>query len=343
MVAAICKELEMRKDESIGLVETIYFGGGTPSLLNLFELEQLFDAIYSNYSIVDNPEITLEANPDDLTIKKVKELKSTYINRFSIGVQSFFDEDLKLMNRAHNATEALHSIKSVQNAGFENISIDLIYGAQTTTDQMWQKNLQFALELEIPHISSYALTVEPKTLLAHEIKTKKIKDIDEEKQEKQYKILVETLTGSGFVHYEISNFGKIGFLSQHNQSYWQGKPYLGVGPSAHSYNGETRSWNIANNALYLKEIENGNTPNEIEVLSELNRFNELIMIELRTINGIDLDKIRMNFPTSFLSDLLKSSEQFFEQNMLEIKDNKLLLTENGKFLADGISAYLFRV
>lgn len=228
IIMAICKELELRKTEIDEPVETIYLGGGTPSLLDLSEINLIFENIFKNYSVISNPEVTLEANPDDLTYEKIKELKSTPINRFSIGIQSFFDEDLRLMNRAHNAEEAINSVKLAQEFGFENITIDLIYGSPSTTDEIWRKNLEIALELKIPHISSYALTVEPKTILDHQIQSKIIPEIDEEKQARQFQILVDTLTANDFIHYEISNFGKEGFLSQHNSNYWKGKTYLGI-------------------------------------------------------------------------------------------------------------------
>ena len=339
----ITKELELRKNEISEPVETIYFGGGTPSLLDLSELNQILEIIYANFSVISRPEITLEANPDDLTHEKIKDLKSTPINRFSIGIQSFFNEDLKLMNRAHDANEAFHSIKSVQNAGFENITIDLIYGAQTTSDEDWQKNLKIALDLGVPHISSYALTVEPKTVLAHQIDKNILKDVDDEKQERQFQILVKTLTENDFIHYEISNFGKDGFLSQHNSNYWKGKPYLGIGPSAHSYDGKNRSWNVANNSVYLKNLAENKLVNEIEVLSENDRFNELVMIRLRTIYGLDFEEIKTNFPEEFASEFLLEIQLHLENGTVKLENGIYYLTEKGKFLADGIASNLFRI
>lgn len=343
MVNAICSELELRKSEILEPVETIYFGGGTPSLLDLNEINQIFESIFKNYSVTSNPEVTLEANPDDLTLDKIKELKSTPINRFSIGIQSFFDEDLRLMNRAHNANEAIFSVKSAQDFGFENITIDLIYGSPSTTDEIWQKNLEIALELKIPHISSYALTVESKTILDHQIQSKKIPEIDEEKQARQFQILVDTLTANDFIHYEISNFGKEGFLSQHNSNYWKGKTYLGIGPSAHSYDGKNRSWNIPNNSVYLKEIAQNRLPNEVEVLNEKDRFNELVMIRLRMNEGLNLEEIKSKFPQEFYEDFLSEIRIHLDNETVYLEDRNFRLTEKGKFLADGIASSLFRV
>lgn len=343
MVDAICKELEMRKHEIHEKVETIYLGGGTPSLLNMNELHQIFDSVYTHFSVVENPEITLEANPDDLSVEKLNQLKTTTINRFSIGIQSFFDEDLRLMNRAHNAEEAIHSVKITQDAGFENITIDLIYGGQTTTDEMWKKNLEMALELKVPHISSYALTIESKTILHHQIKTKKIKDIDEYKQERQFREMIKTLTQNDFIHYEISNFGKEGFQSQHNSNYWKGKPYLGIGPSAHSYDGKNRSWNLANNSIYIQKMKKGELALETEELSENDRFNELIMIRLRTKEGLDLKEVADLFPLDFLRKLEIEIQEPLENRLLEKENNQLRITRKGLFLSDGIASRLFRV
>lgn len=343
MVNAICSELELRKSEILEPVETIYFGGGTPSLLDLNEINQIFESIFKNYSVISNPEVTLEANPDDLTLDKIKELKSTPINRFSIGIQSFFDEDLNLMNRAHNAEEAVFSVKTAQDFGFENITIDLIYGSPSTTDEIWQKNLEIALELGVPHISSYALTVEPKTVLDHQIQNKKVPEIDEEKQARQFQILVNTLTANDFIHYEISNFGKEGFLSQHNSNYWKGKTYLGIGPSAHSYDGKNRSWNIPNNSVYLKEIAQNRLSNEVEVLNENDRFNELVMIRLRMKEGLNLEEIKLNFPQEFYDDFLSEIRIHLDNETIDFEEGNFRLTEKGKFLADGIASSLFRV
>jgi len=343
MVEMIAKELHLRKNEISEPVETIYFGGGTPSLLDLGEINQILEKIDSNYSVISKPEITLEANPDDLNSIKLNELKSSAINRLSIGIQSFFDEDLKLMNRAHNANEAMNSIKTAQDAGFENITIDLIYGGQTTSDENWKKNLEIALESGVPHISSYALTVEPKTVLAHQIQTKKLEDLDEDQQERQFQMLVQTLTSHDFIHYEISNFGKKGFLSRHNSNYWKGKSYLGVGPSAHSYDGKNRSWNPPNNSIYIKNLAENKLVNQVESLSENDRFNELIMIRLRTIYGLNLDELKSNFPDAFIDEFFRELQPHLDHQLVQIENGILYITDKGKFLADGIASSLFRV
>ena len=343
LIKAINKELELRKNEINQPLETIYFGGGTPSILSENELESIFETIYKNYSTSSIKEITLEANPDDLTKEKLAFLKSTPINRFSIGVQSFFEEDLRLMNRAHNAQEAEKSIKLTQDFGFENITIDLIYGSTTTTDEMWRKNLQKAIELDVPHISSYALTVEEKTVLDHQIKKGETKPIDDNRQNDQFQILVDTLTTNDFIQYEISNFGKENYFSHHNSNYWKGVPYIGIGPSAHSYNGKQRAWNIANNAKYIQSINQNILPDEIEILNESDQFNEMIMIGLRTIYGIDLNRINSEFSQQLIDSFYQEINQLLEENLIEKQGNKIILKPEAKFFADGIASRLFYV
>ena len=343
LIKAINKELELRKNEINQPLETIYFGGGTPSILSENELESIFETIYKNYSTSSIKEITLEANPDDLTKEKLAFLKSTPINRFSIGVQSFFEEDLRLMNRAHNAQEAEKSIKLTQDFGFENITIDLIYGSTTTTDEMWRKNLQKAIELDVPHISSYALTVEEKTVLDHQIKKGETKPIDDNRQNDQFKILVDTLTANNFIQYEISNFGKENYFSHHNSNYWKGVPYIGIGPSAHSYNGKQRAWNIANNAKYMQSINQNILPDEIEILNESDQFNEMIMIGLRTIYGINLNRINSEFSQQLIDSFYQEINQLLEENLIEKQGNKIILKPEAKFFADGIASRLFYV
>lgn len=343
LVEAIKKELILRKDELNQSLETVYFGGGTPSILSEKELSSIFETIYKNYSTQNLKEITLEANPDDLTKEKIKFLKSTPVNRFSIGIQSFFEEDLRLMNRAHNSQEAESSIKLVQDAGFDNITIDLIYGSSTTTNEMWIKNLQKAIALDVPHISSYALTVEEKTVLDHQIKSGKTKPINDERQNEQFQILIDTLSDNGFIQYEISNFGKENYFSQHNSNYWKGISYLGIGPSAHSYDGNTRAWNIANNSKYIKSIEQNILPHEIEVLNKVDIFNEMIMIGLRTIYGIDLNRLENEFP-NYLKDYFNTEiELLIEENLVEKQANKIILKQEAKFFADGIASRLFYI
>lgn len=343
LIQAINKELEIRKDEISTPLETIYFGGGTPSILSEIELESIFETIYKNYSTKNLKEITLEANPDDLNKEKLNFLKSTPINRFSIGVQSFFEEDLKLMNRAHNAQEAETSIKLAQDFGFENITIDLIYGSTTTTNEMWKQNLQKAIELNVPHISSYALTVEEKTILDYQIKKGITKPVDEDRQNEQFQLLVDTLTSNDFIQYEISNFGKEEYFSLHNSNYWKGIHYLGIGPSAHSYNGKTRAWNIANNSKYIQAINENNLPQEIEVLNEVEKFNEMIMIGLRTIYGIDLNRINSEFSQPLVNSFHQELNQLINENLVEKKENKIILKPEAKFFADGIASRLFYI
>ncbi|MFV0210711.1 radical SAM family heme chaperone HemW [Empedobacter falsenii] len=343
LVKAINKELLLRKNEISQPLETIYFGGGTPSILSEIELESIFETIFKNYSTQNLKEVTLEANPDDLNQKKLKFLKSTPINRFSIGVQSFFEEDLQLMNRAHNAQEAEQSIKLVQDFGFDNITIDLIYGSSTTTNDMWMKNLQQAINLNVPHISSYALTVEEKTILDHQIKKGITKPVDEDRQNEQFQLLVDTLTSNNFIQYEISNFGKENYFSLHNSNYWKGIHYMGIGPSAHSYNGKSRAWNIANNIKYIQAINQNNLPQEIEVLNEAERFNEMIMIGLRTIYGIDVDRINSEFSQPILDLFYQEINQLIKENLIIQQENKIILKPESKFFADGIASRLFYI
>ncbi|MFV0231631.1 radical SAM family heme chaperone HemW [Empedobacter falsenii] len=343
LVKAINKELLLRKNEISQPFETIYFGGGTPSILSEIELESIFETIFKNYSTQNLKEVTLEANPDDLNQEKLKFLKSTPINRFSIGVQSFFEEDLQLMNRAHNAQEAERSIKLVQDFGFDNITIDLIYGSSTTTNDMWMKNLQQAINLNVPHISSYALTVEEKTILDHQIKKGITKPVDEDRQNEQFQLLVDTLTSNNFIQYEISNFGKENYFSLHNSNYWKGIHYMGIGPSAHSYNGKSRAWNIANNTKYIQAINQNNLPQEIEVLNEAERFNEMIMIGLRTIYGIDVDRINSEFSQPILDLFYQEINQLIKENLIIKQENKIILKPESKFFADGIASRLFYI
>ncbi len=343
MVLALSKEIQMRKTEfEKELIETIYFGGGTPSVLEMSDLKFLIDSVYENFNVAENPEITLEANPDDLSKDKIIELSNNRINRLSIGIQSFFEEDLKMMNRAHNAEEARKSLQEATKY-FDNISIDLIYGIPGMTNEMWKQNIETALSFGVPHISSYALTVEPKTALKKLIQTGKIAEPKDDIAQEHFLILVDTLQENDFIHYELSNFGKENYFSKNNSAYWLGKKYLGIGPSAHSYNGISRSWNIANNSIYLKEIQEGKLPNEIEILSEEDRYNEYIMTGLRTIWGVSLERIKKEFGEKFLNYLLKQSGKFLNDDLLSIENNILKTTRKGKFLADGIASDLFLI
>jgi oxygen-independent coproporphyrinogen-3 oxidase len=342
MIDAIRKELIIRKNEINERIDTIYFGGGTPSLLSVDELQFLLDIIHENYRVTDMPEITLEANPDDLSKEKIIQLSKTRINRLSIGIQSFFDDDLKMMNRAHTAIESEKCLSTAMNH-FENITIDLIYGIPNMSNEKWKQNLQKAINSGVPHISSYALTVEPKTALHNFIRTGKYPPLDDALAAHHFDILVEETSKHGFVQYEISNFGKPNYFSKHNISYWQSLSYLGIGPSAHSFNGEQRNWNISNNTKYIKSIQQNILPKEIEILSKKDQFNESVMIGLRTIWGVSLDQTELKFGSLFKKELLKNAEKHIENNTLEIKNKVLLITKKGKFFADGIASDLFFV
>ena len=341
MIMALKKELVLRTDEfKEETVETIYFGGGTPSVLRTSEINDLIQTVYSTYNVVKQPEITLEANPDDLTVEKVGELAESPINRLSIGVQSFFEEDLKLMNRAHNAKEAEQCIKEAANY-FKNISIDLIYGIPEMTDERWKQNIEKALSFEIPHISSYALTVEPKTALASFIKKGLIKPTDDAMAQRHFRILYDILSLEGYDCYEVSNFGKPGYYSKNNTAYWLGKKYMGIGPSAHSYDGGKRSWNISNNPKYLKAIAEGQLPITHELLSLTDKYNEYVMTGLRTSWGISLDKIRERFGEKYYVYITLQMERYIAQELLSLSKNQLVATKKGKFLVDGIASDLF--
>lgn len=342
LVNALCTELVLRKNELDGNVETIYFGGGTPSLLSSEELQQIFETIYKNYTVSENPEITLEANPDDLSKEQIHKFTNSQINRLSIGIQSFFEEDLKLMNRAHKASEALESIKEAKQY-FENISIDLIYGIPGMNNERWKKNLEIVLSLDVPHLSCYALTVEPKTALKKFIEKGIVPPVDEEAAKQHYEILLSETEKAGLENYEFSNFGKPGFHSRNNTAYWEGKPYLGIGPSAHSYDGKFRSWNIANNTKYIKSIEAGELPSEKELLSKQDKYNEYIMTGLRTKKGVSLGKVESEFGKKYSEYLLKQAENLLKNNLLILENETLKISKKGKFLSDGIAADLFLV
>lgn len=341
MVLALAKEIQMRKDE-LGneVVATIYFGGGTPSLLSVEEIQYLIDEVYKNFDVIENPEITLEANPDDLTNERIVELSNTKINRLSIGIQSFFEDDLKLMNRAHNSEEAKRCLETATQY-FNNITIDLIYGIPNMNNERWLQNIETALSFGIPHISSYALTVEPKTALDKFIKKGLVKQPDDEVAQEHFHILVNRLQEEGFVHYELSNFGKTNYFSKNNSAYWLGKKYIGIGPSAHSYDGINRSWNVANNTLYIKSIQENQFPSEKETLTTVDRYNEYIMTGLRTIWGVSLERVEKEFGPKYLEYLNLQSQKFIEDELLFIENGILKPTQKGKFLSDGIASDLF--
>ena len=341
MVLALAKEIEMRKSEfQDDVVETIYFGGGTPSILEIFDLKLLIDAVYSNYKVGENPEITVEANPDDLSKERIIDLSNNKINRLSIGIQSFFEDDLKMMNRAHNSAEAKECLE-VATHYFDNISVDLIYGIPGMSNEKWVENIETALSFKIPHISSYALTVEPKTALHSFIQKGIIPQPDDEVAQEHFQILVDKLSENDFIHYELSNFGKENYFSKNNSSYWLGKKYIGIGPSAHSYNGISRSWNVSNNTSYLKSIQENKLPSETEILSKTDRYNEYVMTGLRTIWGISLERIENEFGKTYLDYLNQQAAKYIEDHLLFVDENILRTTKKGKFLSDGIASDLF--
>lgn len=342
MVAALRAEIVLQKGYLNGqTIDTIYFGGGTPSLLSSDELKLIMDTIYEHFPVSTDPEITLEANPDDLNPQKVRELKGTLINRFSIGIQSFFPEDLIYMNRAHNSREAESSVKRVQDAGFENITVDLIYGYPLLSNEKWHSNIQQVIEFAVPHVSAYSMTVEPATALASFIRKGTQQAMNEAQSAEQFLILMESLEEAGFEHYEISNFAKPGKHSRHNSNYWNGIPYLGIGPSAHSFKNNTRQWNIANNSRYIDSIGKSVIPAEIENLTEANRINEYIMTSLRTAKGMDLEQINKIFGNEYRSAIENDLGKFSNNDWLDLKGSLVTLTTSGKLYADHIASELF--
>ncbi|WP_288434791.1 radical SAM family heme chaperone HemW [uncultured Chryseobacterium sp.] len=343
MLRAMKTEIQLRKDELQNKnLKSLYFGGGTPSILSVDEINALIDEVLKYFSFEKDIEVTLEANPDDLDKNFLKQLAGTPVNRLSIGTQSFFEEDLKLMNRAHNASQAESSIKRAQDFGFENLSIDLIYGSPTSNLEIWKENLHKTMALEIPHISSYALTVEPKTALENWISKGKVKSPKEEEQNREFYYLSDFLKGNGFEHYEVSNFAKPGFYSRHNSAYWKYQEYLGIGPSAHSYNGfDVRSWNVANNQQYIKKLNDKLLAKEEEILSKEDQFNEMIMIGLRTIWGIDLESLKNKFSDRMLEHFQREIKSKMEEGILIIENDYLKIPEKHWFMADGIASDLF--
>ena len=341
MVDAICKEIRLKKDRITEQVGSIYFGGGTPSVLSSASLEKIFNTLIECFSISADAEITIEANPDDLDAKKINELRKLPINRFSIGIQSFFEEDLIWMNRAHNANEAITCIKRSQDAGFENLSIDLIYGYPILTDEKWLTNINTAVELQTPHISAYSLTVEAKTALANAIKNGKQVDVSDEQSAAQFLMLTEKLAIAGFEHYEISNYALPGKYAVHNTNYWKGVPYLGIGPSAHGFDGFNRYINIANNAKYLGLLGDNKLAETVEELSKPDRFNEYIMTSLRTMWGTNITQIALNYGRDYETEIRKQMKPFVENGKLILENNIIKLSSEGKLFADGIAAELF--
>ncbi len=355
MVGAIIKEIAIRSENLKSdapnelavlsspeeIIETIYFGGGTPSLLSQDEIELILSSLKKNYTIAPDAEITLEANPDDINVEKLSEWKNAGINRLSIGIQSFIERDLLWMNRAHNAAQALNCIALAKESGFNNFSIDLIFGTPDLSDEEWKENVQKVIDMNVPHIACYALTVEPGTALQKMIVLKKKENVNSDAQATQYAILMQMMRDAGYEHYEISNFAKPGFRSRHNSSYWQGKKYIGIGPSAHSYNGKIRMWNKANNIAYMKSIDENVIPFEEEILTESQKLNEYIMTSLRTIEGMDLQWIENNFSKRERERIESVISQKVEKDNFIISGEKVILTDAGKLFADAIAVQLF--
>jgi oxygen-independent coproporphyrinogen-3 oxidase len=342
-IKAVCKELMLRKSEYASEeIQSIYFGGGTPTVLEVSELDAILQTVYEHYNVSDTPEITLEANPDDLGTEKIKALSQTKINRLSIGIQSFHESDLTAMNRAHNADEAKKCLE-IATTYFDNITIDLMFGMPTMSVALWRQNLQTAFGFGIKHLSCYALTVEPKTALEHFINKGSHPPMDDELAAKHFEVLLQETATQGLTHYETCSFGHLDYFSRHNTSYWLGKTYMGVGPSAHSFDGVQRSWNVSNNSKYIKSLEADLRPYESEVLSVENRFNEYIMTGLRTIWGVSLEKIETDFGVKIKTQLLENSKKFRASKTLILEENHLKITRTGKFLSDGIASDLFLV
>lgn len=344
MIKAIANEIALTpyiSNNKKTPANTIYFGGGTPSILNTGDLDIIFTALHKKFTITTDAEITLEANPDDITSEKLQQWKALGINRFSLGIQSFDDAELQWMNRAHNAAESLLCIDKIREAGFNNFSVDLIYGSPLLNNDGWKKNVDTVISKKIPHISCYALTVEPKTVLEKLIALKKKENTDAEKQAQQFLLLMDWMKKSGYEHYEISNYALPGMRSRHNSSYWSGEKYYGFGPSAHSFDGNSRRWNIANNLIYLLKLKQGILPYEEETLTKTQQLNEYIMTSLRTAKGLNTTFVNDNFGADKTAILNKTAGKWIVNKKLKIENGNLILTKQGKLFADGIAADLF--
>ena len=342
MVAALCAEMRLQSSFlNHAVINTVYVGGGTPSLLAPAEISQIMQQLHACFTLAPDAEITLEANPDDISMDNLKSWQATGINRLSVGIQSFFEDELRWMNRAHNAVQAHRCIEQITAAGFSNFSIDLIYGSPLLSDAAWQQNVETSIGYGVPHLSCYALTVEEKTPLHKHIAQQKKKNVDADKQARQFLQLMQWLRAAGYEHYEVSNFATPQFRSRHNSSYWKGVPYLGIGPSAHSYNGHSRQWNVANNQQYMQAIAAGVIPAETEMLTDTQKLNETIMIALRTAEGLDLKHLEETWGPEKVATILKKTRRYTESNLLRQTDTNLQLTDDGMLLADGIAAHLF--
>ena len=342
-VDALCAEAEMRREEAGETVRTVYFGGGTPSRLQRNHFEQIFNSLFTHYTIVPDAEITIEANPDDLTEEYLRMLSLLPFNRISIGIQSFDDKELTFLSRRHTGNEAAIAVRRAQQHGFNNISIDLMYGLPEQTMKIWQSNLQIALELNIQHISAYHLIYEEKTRMYRLLKAGKIKPVREETSTEMFAMLIDTLTSQGFIQYEISAFGREGCFSQHNSAYWKNVKYVGLGPAAHSYNGDHRSWNVASINRYIKSIGAGTPEREVEQLSLNDKYNEFILTGLRTMWGLDLQELRARFGEQLHRYCLENAQRYLDQKLLQSDEGVLRLTREGIFISDGIMSELMRV
>ena len=344
VIRAINSEIILcdRFDDPSENIDTIYFGGGTPSILSESELSSIITAIYKKFKITKDAEITIEANPDNIDHANLQSWKQLGINRLSVGIQSFQDKELKWMNRSHTAEESLRCLDEISNSGITNFSVDLIYGSPLLNNDDFKMNVDLIFSKNVPHISCYALTVEPKTALDAMIRQHKSPAVNSDRQSEQFLLLMEWMRLAGYEHYEISNFAKPGMHSRHNSSYWQGKPYYGFGPSAHSFNGTNiRRWNVANNSLYVQSIEKLLIPSTEEILTNTQRLNEYIMIALRTAEGLDTEKVKQKFGENFKEKILHQCKKYVDRGSIKLQDGRLILTDEGKLLADGISADLF--
>ena len=342
LVDALLAEIAIALANPTSAFSTVYFGGGTPSLLPPQDLQRLMDAVKTHGSITPDLECTLEANPDDINPDQLQAWKSIGINRLSLGIQSFRDEDLRWMNRAHNGQQARNALEMIRAAGFHNISADLIYGTPGLDNHSWQEQVETLLAFEVPHISAYALTVEPRTALDQMIRLGKKADVEPDQQAAQFLILADLLEKAGFEHYEISNFALPGMRSRHNSSYWQGIPYIGIGPSAHSYDGQSRRWNVSHNAEYIRAIQEGRIPYTEETLDSTQRLNEYMMTALRTMEGIDLKRLKQEWGEEVLAQVMAVASKYEELQYLALDEDRIRLSREGKLFADGIAAAMFR-
>jgi len=342
IIKAIVEEITLKSKLNNEVIETIYFGGGTPSILDLNDFEKILNSIFKNYKIGTDPEITLEANPDDLSKEKLKNLKKQSINRLSIGVQSFVENELKLMNRAHDSNKAIKSIE-ISKLIFDNISVDLLYGLPDSSVDTLNYNIDILTKFNINHISSYAITLEPKTALEKYVKNGLVELPDDNIVFDQFIYVNKELVANNYINYELSSFAKPNFFSKNNTAYWKRKKYIGIGPSAHSYDGINRSWNISNNKKYVDQINSGNLYYKTEKLSKIDHYNEYIMTGLRTMWGISLGYIENKFDNKFKNYFLKNVKKYVDQNLIKINDDVYKTTESGRFLADGIASELFMI